>query len=113
MYVQGVGHGSQKCEWSVRMPISVPSIVDGVETVAPHFFEAPIVAEQGAHLPALLGLKSLREKAAVLVLSPDDDELQINRARTRRHKHRSKPWLDSVSADGGRNRASASGVRPF
>ena len=77
MYVQGVGHGSQKCEWSVRMPISVPSIVDGVETVAPHFFEAPIVAEQGAHLPALLGLKSLREKAAVLVLSPDDDELRL------------------------------------
>jgi hypothetical protein len=51
--------------------------VDGTETVARHSFEAPIVGDSGANLPALLGLKSLREKGAILVLSPRDEDLKL------------------------------------
>ena len=78
MHIQGVGHGTQRCEWAVQMPVAMPCITeDGENSVARHFFDAPVVAEAGAHLPALLGLKSLREKSAVLVLSAEDDQLRL------------------------------------
>ena len=77
LHVQGVGHGSQKAEYSVTMPVSFACEQDGVETVAHHQFEAPVISQGGRHLPALLGLKSLREKAAILIMSPDDTELKL------------------------------------
>ena len=77
MTIQGVGQGSQSCLWSAKVPIALPCISEGQEGVARHSFEAPVVADSGAGLPALLGLKSLREKSAILVLSADDSELRM------------------------------------
>ena len=75
--VQGVGQGVQRCTWSVSMPICTPCKVDGQETVAQHAYESPIVDGSGADLPALLGLKSLRAKSAILVLSERDEDLRM------------------------------------
>ncbi|CAE7335652.1 HRD1B [Symbiodinium sp. CCMP2592] len=75
--VQGVGQGVQRCTWSVSMPICTPCKVDGQETVAQHAYESPIVDGSGANLPALLGLKSLRAKSAILVLSERDEDLRV------------------------------------
>ena len=77
MTIQGVGQGSQSCAWSAKVPIALPCISEGQVGVARHIFEAPVVADSGAGLPALLGLKSLREKSAILVLSSDDSELRM------------------------------------
>ena len=77
MHVQGVGSGSQQCTWAVKVPIALPSIIDGEESVTSHEFEAPVVAGDGASLPALLGLKSLRAKNAILVLSTQDEHLRL------------------------------------
>ena len=75
--VQGVGQGTQRCTWSISMPICTPCIVDGQETIAQHAYESPIVDGSGADLPALLGLKSLRAKSAILVLSDRDEDLRM------------------------------------
>ena len=77
MVIQGVGNGTQQCTWSTRLPIQVPSIVDGKETSSRCHFEAPVVGGSGSELPALLGLKSLREKNAILILSADDEGLRL------------------------------------
>ena len=77
MVIQGVGNGTQQCTWSTRLPIQVPSIVDGKETSSRCHFEAPVVGGSGSELPALLGLKSLREKNAILILSANDEDLRL------------------------------------
>ena len=77
LHIQGVGHGHQQCIWSARIPIATPCVIDGEERSSRHFFEAPVVGGPGAGLPALLGLKSLREKGAILVMSPRDAELRL------------------------------------
>ena len=77
MHIQGVGSGSQQCTWTVKLPIALQSIVDGQESTTVHEFEAPVVGGSGSSLPALLGLKSLRAKDAILVLSSSDAELKV------------------------------------
>ena len=77
MHIQGVGSGSQQCTWTVKLPISLQSLVDGQESTAVHEFETPVVGGSGSSLPALLGLKSLRAKEAILVLSSNDTELRL------------------------------------
>ena len=77
LQVQGVGHGSQRAEYAVTMPVGFGCRQDGVETIARHHFEAPVITQGGRHLPALLGLKSLREKSAVLVMGQGEEDLLL------------------------------------
>ena len=66
--IQGVGNGSQSCVWKASIPIAVPG--DDQQATL-HTFEAPTVEGTGKDLPALLGLKSMKEKKAVLETSAD------------------------------------------
>ncbi|CAE7222318.1 unnamed protein product [Symbiodinium sp. CCMP2592] len=77
MSIAGVGQGTQQCTWAVRLPIGVPAICEGEEHNARCSFEAPVVGGSGAGLPALLGLRSLRSKNAILVLSERDEDLKL------------------------------------
>ena len=61
--VQGVGNGSQKCEWEMNCPIAVPQIG---EEPKKHTFTAPVVQGTGRDLPGLLGLRSLEQQRAIL-----------------------------------------------
>ena len=61
--VQGVGNGSQRCEWEISCPIAVPSD-EGTSRI--HKITAPIVQGTGADLPGLLGLRSLEHERALL-----------------------------------------------
>ena len=66
--VQGVGRGTQSANWSTRMPIVVLNKEgDAVEQI----YEVPTLeGEDGADIPALLGLRSMRAKDAVLEMAP-------------------------------------------
>ena len=75
--IAGVGQGTQQCTWSVKLPIGVHAIKDGEECNSRCHFEAPVVGGTGAGLPALLGLRSLRAKNAILVLSEQDEDLKL------------------------------------
>eukprot|EP00439_Symbiodinium_sp_Y106_P053403 s1276_g7.t1 len=77
MSIAGVGQGTQQCTWAVRLPIGVPAVCEGEERNARCSFEAPVVGGSGAGLPALLGLRSLRSKNAILVLSERDEDLKL------------------------------------
>ena len=68
--VSGVGDGAQRCEWQAQVPIAIPGeYSDGQQTVV-HTFESPIVEGSGENLPALLGLKSMASKNAILEMTP-------------------------------------------
>ena len=62
LVLQGVGNGTQSAEWEIRLPIAVNS-GDSTEL---HVFESPTVEGTGEDLPALLGLRSIRDKDGVL-----------------------------------------------
>ena len=59
--VQGVGHGSQQCTWSTRIPAAMV-LADG--TVSNSNFTSPTAPQ--SDLPALLGLRSLMQHNAVI-----------------------------------------------
>ncbi len=61
--VHGVGNGSNTAEWQLSLPIT---LTDTQQTTTVHSFEAPIVAQGGSELPALLGLGSLQAKNAIM-----------------------------------------------
>ena len=77
MVIRGVGNGTQGCTKSTNVPVAVPRVIrpqDGSDRpLAPgageavrFSFEAPVVDGPGEDLPALLGLKSLTGRSAVL-----------------------------------------------
>ena len=68
--VSGVGNGSQKCVWQGQVPIAVDGEYPSGQNTCVHKFECPIVEGEGKDLPALLGLKSMSEKNAVLEMTP-------------------------------------------
>ena len=68
LHIQGVGSGCQSCTWQVKVPIAVPDSTGEASNL--HYFEAPTVDGTGADLPALLGLRSMRAKGAVLEMTP-------------------------------------------
>ena len=68
--VSGVGNGSQKCIWQGQIPIAVDGEYPSGQSTCVHKFECPIVEGEGKDLPALLGLKSMSEKNAVLEMTP-------------------------------------------
>ena len=76
MYVQGVGEGQQKCEWTVSIPIACKLSVGG-KTVCLNYFEAPVVGARGARLPALLGLRSLTSLSATLCMHENNEALYV------------------------------------
>ena len=61
--IQGVGNGSQACNWKLVCPIAILH-PDGQAHL--HTFEAPIVEGTGEDLPGLYGLKSMEQKRAIL-----------------------------------------------
>ena len=61
--IQGVGNGSQKCDWEIHCPIAVPQVGEPTKR---HTFTAPIVQGTGQNLPGLLGLRSLEQQRAIL-----------------------------------------------
>ena len=66
--VQGVGRGTQSAVWASKMPIAVKNR-EG--TAVEHIFEVPTLeGEDGADIPALLGLRSMRAKDSVLEMGP-------------------------------------------
>ena len=60
----GVGPGSLTASWKVEMPVATKA-PDG--TLNPvECFQAPIIDDSTSEIPALLGLKSMRERGGVL-----------------------------------------------
>ena len=76
MFVQGVGEGQQKCEWTVSIPIACKLSVDGTRCCL-NAFEAPVVGGSGSRLPAWLGLKSMSALSATLTMSPGREVLIV------------------------------------
>eukprot|EP00438_Fugacium_kawagutii_P035880 Skav204682 [mRNA] locus=scaffold1284:96116:106049:- [translate_table: standard] len=76
MYVQGVGEGRQKCEWTVSIPIACKLSIGG-KTVCLNYFEAPVVGGSGARLLALLGLRSLTSLSATLCMRENNEALYV------------------------------------
>lgn len=76
MYVQGVGEGQQKCEWTVSIPIACKLSIGGKQ-VCLNYFEAPVVGGSGARLPALLGLRSLTSLSATLCMHENNEALYV------------------------------------
>ena len=74
--VSGVGKGSQKCVWKGTLPIAVEGEYPSGFGVNVQSFECPIVeGDGGEDLPALLGLKSMSEKNAILEMTPGKESL--------------------------------------
>ena len=61
--VQGVGNGTQACNFKLQCPIAIPHS-DGNAHL--HKISAPIVEGSGSDLPGLLGLRSLETDRAIL-----------------------------------------------
>lgn len=76
MFVQGVGEGQQKCEWTVSIPIACRLSVEG-RVCCLNYFEAPVVGGSGARLPALLGLRSLSALSATLCMREGQESLFV------------------------------------
>ena len=65
--VQGVGRGTQSANWTTKIPIAV---LNKEGTFIEQIFEVPTLeGEDGADVPALLGLRSMRAKDAVLEMA--------------------------------------------
>jgi hypothetical protein len=62
LHVQGVGNGSQKCEYDLTMPISLRTVYGS--KVTPGRFVTPMIP--GSDVPGLLGLISLTANRAIL-----------------------------------------------
>ena len=69
--VAGVGNGTQACSWKGKFPIAV-NTENGTQV---HSFETPIVEGSGENLPALLGLKSMAAKGAILEMQEGQEYL--------------------------------------
>ena len=74
--VSGVGKGSQKCLWKSILPIAVEGEYPSGTGASIQSFECPIVeGDGGDDLPALLGLKSMADKNAILEMTPGKESL--------------------------------------
>ena len=73
--IAGVGDGAQECKYQASVPVAVPAEYPSGSSTALHTFECPIVEGSGEKLPALLGLKSMAEKKAILEMTPGKEAL--------------------------------------
>jgi hypothetical protein len=75
--VQGVGAGTQKAVWKIKMPIAVTEDSEDGPTME-HIFEVPTLeGDVGQEVPALLGLRSMRGKQAVLQMQEGKEMLSF------------------------------------
>ncbi len=78
--IQGVGNGTQACNWKMTVPIAAPNR-DGAAGL--HTITTPIAEGYGENLPGLLGVRSLEEAKAILDVDkrmlyfPGPGEVQI------------------------------------
>ena len=81
MNIKGVGHGSQQCIEMASIPVSVPRADDHdrKDETEPHgfVFQAPTVEGEGSGLPALLGLRSMAARGAILSMAPGKECLSF------------------------------------
>ena len=72
MTFQGVGEGCPKAEWSVGMPIAVPTIENDEESTQLMTMNIPVLNQgDGDDLTILLGLDSIEEKKGVVQTDPE------------------------------------------
>ena len=67
--ITGVGNGSQYCDYSMQLPIAVPTTeADGHDNgqATEMVFDAPVVEGTGEHLPLIWGLRSTTALKGVL-----------------------------------------------
>ena len=74
MRIAGVGKGTDRAEWEVRVPIA---LVDVEGEGALHEFRVPVVGGTGKGLPALLGLQSMSRQNAVLEMATGAEYLTL------------------------------------
>ena len=71
--VQGVGQGTQTANWAAHLPIA---ITNGEGSTVEQIFEVPTLeGEGGSDVPALLGLRSMRSKSAILEMAAGKERL--------------------------------------
>ena len=79
MVIKGVGNGTQQCQDVTTIPVSIVvregQSAEAGDSLRSFTFEAPVVGGEGCDLPALLGLKSLLSKNAVLQMTPGAEYL--------------------------------------
>ena len=66
MRIAGVGKGTDRAEWEVRVPIA---LIDVEGEGALYEFRVPVVGGAGKGLPALLGLQSMSRQNAALEMA--------------------------------------------
>jgi hypothetical protein len=74
MKVAGVGNGTNKAEWEVKVPIA---LTDFEGNVTLNEYQVPVVSDEGRELPALLGLQSMARQNAVLEMNPGNEHLTL------------------------------------
>ena len=74
MRIAGVGKGTDRAEWEVRVPIA---LIDVEGEGALHEFRVPVVGGAGKGLPALLGLQSMSRQNAVLEVATGAEYLTL------------------------------------
>ena len=68
LYIQGVGHGSQACNWNSKTPLAIK---DSTGRVQLHHFEGPVVeGPTGEDLPALWGWSSMCSQGVLIETTP-------------------------------------------
>ena len=67
LQIQGVGEGTQTCEWQGTIHIAAP---DEHGAASLHTFEAPIVGGSGENLPGLLRHKTICDKQGLIETAP-------------------------------------------
>jgi len=72
--IQGVGNGTQTCEWRASLPIAT---LDDNDEGSVNLFEAPVVEGTGEDIPGLLGHQSCRKKNGVLQMAPHKECLSF------------------------------------
>jgi hypothetical protein len=72
--IAGVGKGTDRAEWEVRVPIALIDIEGEGEL---HEFRVPVVGGTGKGLPALLGLQSMSRQNAALEMATGAEYLTL------------------------------------
>jgi len=68
----GVGDGVQECKWEAAIPVAIP---DGEDSAHLFELETPLVGGSGAHLPIIIGLRTMAGKNGVLEMGAGKERL--------------------------------------
>ena len=75
LHIQGVGSGTQQCNWECNIPIACP-VGDGTTAQLFHY-QAPLVEGSGEDLPLIVGLKSIEGKRGVIETDPEGRRMTL------------------------------------